>query len=131
MKTKLSMLLTAVCVTVFYPSFTLAQSTPPNGPPPWDWPGPGHMWGGGWGFGWIFFPLIMLFMIVVFVAIFLLGHRMFGGHHYRGRPWHMMDAHSPNDPTYTALQLLNERYAKGEIQKGEYQEKKAAILSRG
>jgi uncharacterized membrane protein len=35
------------------------------------------------------------------------------------------------DPTSSALQILNERFAKGEIQKAEYEDKKAAILSGG
>jgi uncharacterized membrane protein len=35
------------------------------------------------------------------------------------------------DPSHSALQILNERYARGEIQKDEYTEKKAAILSGG
>jgi uncharacterized membrane protein len=33
------------------------------------------------------------------------------------------------DPTHSALQILNERFARGEIPKQEYEEKKAAILS--
>jgi uncharacterized membrane protein len=33
--------------------------------------------------------------------------------------------------TYSALQILNERLARGEIQKDEYTDKKAAILSGG
>jgi uncharacterized membrane protein len=40
-----------------------------------------------------------------------------------GRSW--------GDPTYSALQILNERFAKGEIQKQEYEEKKTAIRSGG
>jgi len=35
------------------------------------------------------------------------------------------------DPSHSALQILNERFARGEIQKDEYPEKKAAILSGG
>jgi uncharacterized membrane protein len=35
------------------------------------------------------------------------------------------------DPTHSALQILKERFARGEIQKGEYAEKKAALQSGG
>jgi len=45
------------------------------------------------------------------------------------RPWG--PGQSGGDPTYSALQILNERFARGEIQKQEYEEKKAAILSSG
>jgi uncharacterized membrane protein len=33
------------------------------------------------------------------------------------------------DPTLSALQILNERFARGEMQKPEYEEKKASIAS--
>jgi uncharacterized membrane protein len=75
------------------------------------------------------FPMFMFFLIVVFIVFFFFSHRMCGGHRHGG-PWHMMDR-SSGDTTFSALQLLNERHAKGEIQKAEYEEKKAAILSRG
>ena len=121
MKTKLSMFSTLAFFAVFHPLLVLAQQTQqPTGP--WDWPGPWHMWGGGWGFWWIF-PMIMLFMIVACIAMFFFGHRSGGVlHHWGpGRSW--------GDPAYSALQILNERFAKGEIQKQEYEEKKAAIVS--
>jgi len=57
--------------------------------PPWDWPGPWHMWSGGWGFWWTF-PVFMMFMIIICVAILFLGHRTGSGHHHWG-PWQMMD----------------------------------------
>jgi uncharacterized membrane protein len=42
----------------------------------------------------------------------------------------MMDPLS-GPATHSALQILNERFARGEIQKDEYEDKKAAILSGG
>jgi putative membrane protein len=128
METKRSAFLTMAFFTLFHPLLAFAQQ--PTGPqqPPWDWPGPWHMWSGGWGFWWIF-PLFMLFMIIICVAIFFLGHRLGSGPHHWG-PWQMMDrGRSWGDPTYSALQILNERFAKGEIEKQEYEEKKAVILS--
>jgi putative membrane protein len=91
------------------------------------------MWHGGWGFWW-FFPLMMLLMFVLCVGVFLFvrGSRESGMHHW-GPPWHVMARHgrSWGDPTHTALQILNERFARGEIQKQEYEEKKATILAGG
>ena len=139
MATKLSTLSSMALSVLFHPFAAIAQQTPPPaGPPqpPWNWPGPWHMWGGCWGFWWIC-PLIMLLVIIVCLGIFLLGRRSGGGgpHHW-GPSAHMMyrpwgPGHSWGDPTYSALQVLNERFAKGEIQKEEYEEKKAAILTTG
>jgi len=130
MKTKCWASLTVAFFALFHPLLAFSQQTQQ---PPWDWHGPWHMW--GWGFWWIF-PLFMLFMLIICVAIFILGHRSGGcGHHHRG-PWQMMDrpsepGRSDLDPTRSAIQILNERFAKGEIQTQEYEEKKAAILSSG
>ena len=135
MTTRRSATLTVTFLALLHPLLVLAQQTQqPTAPQqlPWDWPGPWHMWHAGWGFWWIF-PLFMLFMIAVCVVIFFLGHRS-GGHRHWG-PWQMMDrppgpGRSWGDPTYTALEILNERFAKGEIQKQEYEEKRATIMSR-
>jgi putative membrane protein len=137
MKTRLWAFLTLAFFALFHPLLAWAQQTPqPAGPPqyPWGWPGHWHMWGDGWGFSWLC-PLIMLFIIIVCVAIFRLGRRSGGGgpHHW-GPSLHMMDrgpGRSWADPTSSALQILNERFAKGELQKAEYEDKKAAILAGG
>jgi len=124
MKTGLSALATLVLLALVQPLPAWAQESYYGPHPAWDWPGPWHMWSSGWGFWWIF-PLMVLFMIIVCVAMFLFGHRWGGGHQHAGpgRYW--------GDPASSALQILNERFARGEIQKDEYTEKKAAILSGG
>jgi len=133
MKSKRTLLLTvaAAPLALFYPVLGWAQQSEH---PAWYGPGPWHMWGGGWGFWWIFPLCMFLFMIFILAAVFFLGHRACGGGYPRWGPWHMMDrpsgpGRSWGDPTYSAVQILNERFAKGEIQKQEYEEKKAAILS--
>lgn len=108
------------------PVYLLAQQGPPQ---PAPWPGPWHhMWGGGWGMMWIF-PLLMLLFMAICIASFFFGHRWGGTQRHWGPPWHMMGP--GHDPTHSSLQILNERYAKGEIQKDEYEEKRRVIESAG
>ena len=100
-----------------------ATQPPSVQPPSWYWHGP---WQGPWHgsqFWWIC-PIVMLFIFFVFIAIF------FARRHHWGSPWHMMDR-AWGSPTHSALQILNERFARGEIEKDEYEDKKAIILSSG
>ena len=112
------------------PWVVFAQASSPQSPP-WDCSAPWHMhmWSGGMGWWWVFPLLFMLLMIGLCVAaIYFIGHRSGSGHHFG--PWHMMGSGRPwGDPTYSALQVLNERFARGEIAKQEYEDKKATLLS--
>ena len=85
----------------------MAQQTQPPSPP--QWYGPWWAYGTGWPFWWMC-PLMMLVMLAVVAGIILARRRSGDGRH-------------------ASLQILSERFARGEIQKEEYQEKKAAILA--
>ena len=101
------------------PAVVLAETAPANPYRDWsDWPGPWHMMGWGWGlgFGWIF-PLLMM-VVFAFCIFFMI--RMFAGH---GHPMH-------RDSNRSALEILGERFARGEISKEEFEEKRSTLEAR-
>jgi len=77
--------------------------------------GPGMMggygWGGGWGFGMIG---MLLWWALIILGIVLLAKWIFGGAAGRG-------GHESRD---RSLDILKERYARGEIDKKEFEDKK-------
>lgn len=94
------------------PWHAMAQSNQPQSG--WDWPGPWHMWAGGWGFWWIF-PLLMFGLMIFLCAFFMLRN-----------PWGHWDRH--RDTTASALTILSERFARGDISKEEFEEKKTILV---
>jgi len=122
---KLSTLAIFAFILLMQPLQVIAQQTQPPAAPPqgYYWPGPWHMWNDGYGspFWWIGPLMMFVFLLFICAAVFFFG-RGFCGHR-------MHQGGSSPDSSHSALQILSERFAKGEIQKEEYAEKKAAILS--
>ncbi|WP_292413507.1 SHOCT domain-containing protein [Mesorhizobium sp.] len=80
--------------------------------------GPGMMWwGGGWAM--IFGPLFMILFFVVLVAAVLPLARWLGG------PGAVPTHHSL--PGRTPLDILKERFARGEIDKNEFEERRRVL----
>jgi putative membrane protein len=94
-------------------SVALAQQSGGNAnPPPAYYYPPQHMWG-GWHAGMFFGPL--LWIIVIFGLVALFGRYSLWGHRgYHRRPG-------------GALDILEERFARGEIDKAEFEEKRKAL----
>lgn len=93
------------------PAVALAQQ--PQGPGY----GP-HMWNGGWH-GWFFGPIMMIVFIAVAVIVVVLLVRWLGG------PGHVGAVHHP--PGKTPLDILKERFARGEIDKEEFEERRRVL----
>ena len=82
-----------------------------------DWPyhGP-HMWGDG---SWMFLgPLMMIVFIAAIVAVVVLMLRWLGGSH---------GSAPPPPPGRTPLDILKERFARGEIDREEFEERRRVL----
>lgn len=81
-----------------------------------------HMmdWGGGW-FGMIFGPLFMVLVLAVVIALAAFLVRWIGG------PWHGTQPPHNVQPGRMPLDILRERYARGEIDKGEFEERRRVL----
>jgi putative membrane protein len=82
--------------------------------------GPGMMWWDGW-YGMVFGPLFMILVLAVVIAVAVLLVRWLGGPGQATPPPH----HQP--PARTPLDILKERFARGEIDKNEYEERRRIL----
>lgn len=127
MKRLSTILCSAVLTIAALPAFAQATSNAPaaSGGPPYGygpmWGYGNHMWG-GWGWG--FHPFMSVFFILLCVAVIIFAFRMFrfgcpmGHGHFR---------HGGYGRGTSALDILEERFAKGEIDKNEFEEKRKLL----
>lgn len=74
-------------------------------------------WDGGWGFGMMFVSLLFLALIVVGVVLVVRSFSHGG--------------QAPNPPNGNrALDILDERFARGEIDQQEYEERRRTLTGR-
>ena len=114
------------CVIAVAALPAIAQQSPaPVSPGPGYGYGYGHMW--GWHPGFIVGPIVMLLILVGIVALVMLAvrcslHHCRGGYHGRGGcPF------CGHGQGHAALDILEERFAKGEIDKAEFEEKRKLL----
>ena len=86
-----------------------------------SWGHHGMMWNGG--MGWFMGPIMMLLFLAAAVAIVVLIVRSLGGH------GPSQDAQSTRESS--ALRILEERFARGEIDEEEFRNRKNALERHG
>lgn len=82
--------------------------------------GPHMMLWGGWP-GMVFGPLFMILALAAVVAVVVLLVRWLGG------PWQGPASQHQVPPTRTPLDILKERFARGEIDKDEFEERRRVL----
>jgi putative membrane protein len=113
---RLRILGAAAGVLLLSPARALAQEIPSH--PHYG----GHMWGDGmWG-GMIFGPLMMIIFIALLVGVIVIVVRWLAGSSLGG--------HLPaSQARSSAPDILRERFARGEIDKDEFDERRRALES--
>lgn len=111
------MVATAGPAVALVPGWVWAQG--PSDPERYAY-GPHMMsWGGGW-YGMIFGPLFMILVLAVAIAVVVLLVRWLGG------PWQGAAPHQA-PVGRTPLDILKERFARGEIDKNEFEERRRVL----
>lgn len=107
-------------------SVVLAAEQVPAPAPAYPWP----WWHShGHGFWWIFPLIFLIFMVVMMIFMMRRGGRgcMWCNRWMDGPDRRDVTTRSSGERSESALDILDKRYAMGEIDKEEYEEKKAAI----
>lgn len=107
-----NVLFTAYFISVGIPVFALADQAT-------DYSGRYMMWDGGWHGMFFMGPLMMLIFLALAVAVVVLIVRWLGGWGHGSSS----NAKSSDDP----LEILKMRFARGEIDKEEYEERRRVL----
>lgn len=82
--------------------------------------GPGY---GGWGLGWIF--MLIFWVIVMGIIVWLIRRIAGGGYHS-----HFPETPPTQEKEDSAMKILKERYARGDISKDEFESKKKDLMAK-
>ena len=93
--------------------------------PGWRHGGYGMMGDGGWAWMMIFGPLMMILFVAAVVVLVASALRWLTGD--RTHSPHGVAGHTPAPPGRTPLDILKERFARGEIDKAEYEERRRIL----
>ena len=108
----------AVWVGIFLVS-TVLPAVAQDAAPGWRHGGYGMMGDGGWAWMMFFGPLVMILFVAAVVVLVAFALRWLTGHGTAG--------HAPAPPGRTPLDILKERFARGEIDKVEYEERRRVL----
>ena len=112
-KALIKMVAAAGSALVLMPNAVLAQTPSDADRYPY---GPHMMWWGGGWYGMIFGPLFMILVLAVVIAVVVLLVRWADGQGQVTAP-----------PHRTPLDILKERFARGEIDKDEFEERRRVL----
>jgi putative membrane protein len=104
-------------IAALMPASAWAAETPAE---PYSCWGPQMMWGGGW-YGMILGPLFMVLVIGIVIVVAALIVRSIGG------PWQGAAAPHHPPPGRGPIEILRERFARGEIDKNEFEERRRVL----
>lgn len=114
-----TLMATAIAALILRPAWSWAQTATEPNKYDWDHMSP-MMWGGSW-FGMIFGPLFMLLALAVVIAVVVILVRWLGG------PWYGAQPPYQPPPGRAPLDILKERFARGEIDKEEFEERRRVL----
>ena len=104
----------ASAAVLAFPGTTAAEAAEPYGC------GPYMMWGGGW-YGMFFGPLLMILVLSAVIAAAALLIRWLGG------PW-QTTTHRYMPAGRVPIEILKERFARGDIDKDEFDERRRILV---